>query len=135
MRSGRAADLCPSARALRGARILGVVSDRGQVAYLGDAPLVDAKFLENAGRSCANLESRLRFASDCQKGGCLNWTGSKCGLPEKIGKDLETMPKEHAALPRCGIRHSCLWFAQEGLSICLKCRHVVTDQDTGSTET
>jgi hypothetical protein len=116
---------CPSSRAEPGATLLGVVNADGTVGYLSPAVTVDEAFVERARRGRAP-EKRFRFAGACVESGCAQWTGSRCGVIDRVlGSDLEA--PERAGLPRCAIRSSCRWFAQSGAEACGVCPLVITD--------
>ena len=113
--------------------LLGVVMPDGQVALL-PAPLeVDADFMEVAhqGRS---PRKRFRFASACMRGACQQWTGSACGVIERVLDDelLTLLPMAEAlpsrvVEPPCAIRGQCRWYSQRGALACQGCAFVITD--------
>lgn len=122
--------LCPSARCEDGAILLGVIQPNGQVAYFGHsigegALVVDEEFAERARRGRAP-EKRFRFASACVECGCKQWTGTRCGVIDRV-LDLAEEEDATAALPRCGIRPRCRWFQQSGPDACAVCPLIVTD--------
>jgi len=118
--------LCPSAPLTPKAKLLGVVTGGGQIAFLGKPTAVDSDFIEVA-KMGREPDRRFRFASPCSKGGCANWNGSGCSLPERVLADL-TSPL-HGPLPECGIRDRCVWYAQTASAACRSCRFVVTRAD------
>lgn len=122
MTKGRA--LCPSAPAGAKARLIGVVTGAGHIAFLGTPRPVDRAFLEAAG-GAREPERRFRFTAPCVERGCANWAEGSCTLPARIAADLaDTAPA--ADLPACGIRDHCEWFGQAGGRACASCRFVVT---------
>ena len=116
--------LCPSYVAKPGALLYGVVSTEGQVEYLEEPIRVDQTFVTEASKGRAP-EERFRFAGACIGKGCGQWdtTGASCGL---VGKIVENMNrKAEAALPECGIRPTCRWFAQQGSVACASCPEII----------
>ena len=114
---------CPSARCEPGATLLGVVEADGTVGYITPRLTVDAEFVEQASRGRAP-EKRFRFAGACVESGCKQWTGSRCGVIDRV---LEGDLPKAGALPHCSIRSSCRWFAQSGAEACGVCPLVITD--------
>lgn len=117
---------CPSARAEPGNLLYGRVHE-GRVERLGTPLTVTPDFVEAVAAS-GPPERRFRFAGTCQEGLCAQWTGSGCGVIERVLAELAPPPGETVALPRCFLRASCRWFAQEGGAACAACSHVVTDR-------
>ena len=115
--------LCPSAPAEPGALVIGVVQEDGRVAHLATPLRADAGFLA---RETAP-ETRFRFSGSCVEGRCAQWTGSACGIIERVLARLDDAT-DAAPLPRCGIRRDCRWHAQRGAAACRACALVVTDQ-------
>ena len=122
MKTGSA--LCPSGKCAPGAKLMGIVQEDGRIGYLGQPLEVDDQFVERAheGRM---PERRFRFVNPCAEGGCHQWTGTRCGVIDKVMTELEGHEAE--ALPRCGIRPHCRWFAQNGAAACSVCALVITD--------
>ena len=123
MTNGRA--LCPSAPAGAKARLIGVVTGAGQVAFLGAPRAVDRAFLDAAGEG-REAERKFRFTAPCAERGCANWAQGGCALPARIAADLAPAASPVAGLPECGIRDHCVWFSQAGGDACASCRFVVT---------
>ena len=120
--------LCPSARCEPGATLLGIVGADGRVGYLTPPLAIDATFAARAREGDAAPETRFRFAQPCVAGGCHHWTGQACGLIGRVRQVLaEAETPVAAAPPRCGIRHACRWFAQDGLAACAVCPLVITE--------
>lgn len=121
---------CPSATCKPGATLLGVIGENGQVGYLTPAITVDEEFVEKAKRG-RSPRKRFRFAGPCVEESCAQWTGSRCGVIDMVLDAVETLdqapPREDGELPRCAIRSSCRWFAQEGTTACAACPFVITD--------
>ena len=117
------AALCPSARCEEDAFLLGVVQEDGTVAFLSDRIKVDRFFVELA-RQGRTPEKRFRFADTCMKAGCQQWTGSRCGVIDRLVTDN---PEFEGALPKCAIRSECRWHMQHGTRACAICPLVVTN--------
>lgn len=127
MSDSRFEKVCPSATAEVGNLLYGRVNN-GQIERLGTPlPLTEA-FVE-AVSSHGSPERRFRFAGSCQEGRCAQWTGTGCGVIERVLARMET-PAGADPLPRCFLRASCRWFAQEGAVACSACSRVVTDSRT-----
>ncbi len=117
---------CPSARAEPGNLLYGQVT-AGSVHRLGTPIPVTEAFVEAVSAN-GPPERRFRFAGTCQEGRCAQWTGSGCGVIERVLTEIETPCA--APLPRCFLRGSCRWFAQAGAVACSACSLVVTDRRT-----
>ena len=105
--------------------LLGIVLRSGRVAYASEEIHVDREFVDIAhqGRS---PETRFRFAQPCARGGCREWTGSRCRVADDFpSASCATVPT--AELPRCSIRPRCRWFIQAGAEACAACPEVITD--------
>lgn len=117
--------LCPSAPMHSGGVLLGIVLADGRVAFAPDRIVVDDEFVETAqhGRPA---EKRFRFAGSCVNAACRQWSGSRCGIIDRV---LDALPtEEHASeLPVCSIRGQCRWFLQRGAAACEVCSLVITD--------
>jgi hypothetical protein len=96
----------------------------GRVAFSADRLEVDREFVETA-RQGRSPEKRFRFAGACVKGGCSQWTGSRCGVIDQVTETMSDMAV--AELPECSIRDTCRWFDQSGAEACGVCPLVVTD--------
>jgi hypothetical protein len=119
----RAGTSCPSGRCRDQALLIGIVRPDGSVAYLG-APLeIDEEFVAIAARG-RTPESRFRFSEPCAQGACGHWAEDRCGLVEQLMEAAPTSGSD-GSLPRCGIRSTCVWFAQRGSAACAVCPHVV----------
>jgi hypothetical protein len=115
--------LCPSARCQEKAILLGVIQQDGSVSFLAERMKVDQFFVELAHQG-RTPEKRFRFADTCLKCGCQQWTGSRCGVIDRLMADN---PEFRAALPSCSIRSDCRWYQQHGTNACAICPQVVTD--------
>jgi hypothetical protein len=118
---------CPSARAEPGNLLYGRVAD-GKVERLGTPLEVTPEFVEAVAAN-GPPERRFRFAGTCQQGRCAQWTGTGCGVIERVLAEMGP-PTGNGALPRCFLRARCRWYAQEGASACSACSDVVTDRRT-----
>lgn len=116
---------CPSARAEPGNIVYGRVND-GHVERLGTPLEVTAEFVEAVSAN-GPAEQRFRFAGTCREGRCAQWTGTGCGVIERVLREISPEAQE-TALPRCFLRAHCRWFAQRGASACSACALVVTDR-------
>jgi hypothetical protein len=120
--------LCPSGRCESGALLIGVVGASGKVGYLTPPAAVDDAFVDQALEGRAP-ERRFRFAQACAENGCDHWSEGRCGVIDAVVQmaDEDTIEAEVGALPACGIRPRCRWFAQRGAAACRVCPLVVTD--------
>lgn len=122
--------MCPSATCHSGALLLGVVQSNKTVALLDTPMPVTDEFVEIAVKA-GSPEKRLRFAGKCAKSGCLQWTGSRCGVIDRALNYMEGLVEnklgENISLPECSIRPQCRWFSQTGADACKVCPFIVTD--------
>jgi hypothetical protein len=104
-----------------------LVDSSGKVGYLTPAMTIDEGFVARARRS-GSPEKRFRFAAPCVEARCEQWTGSRCGVIDRVleVEELDRTPQRQA-LPRCAIRGSCRWYAQVGAEACTVCPLVITD--------
>ena len=120
---------CPSSRCEPGATLLGVIEADGTVGYITPRLTIDEAFVERAHEG-RRPESRFRFAGQCVESGCRQWTGTRCGVIDRVmGAGLE--PRA-GGLPRCAIRSSCRWFAQAGAEACAVCPLVITEHEVAA---
>jgi hypothetical protein len=121
---------CPSTTCQPDAVLLGVVGPDGRVRYVSPALTIDEEFVARAHEGRAP-EKRFRFAGPCVEDGCAQWTGHSCGVATHVVERAtaigDATSRDGRALPRCAIRRTCRWFAQEGAEICHVCPTVVTD--------
>jgi hypothetical protein len=117
---------CPSARAVPGATLIGVLGPEGRVVPMRTAMRIDADFVETASK-LGPPEARMRFAGRCHEGGCVQWTGSRCGVIDRVLAHLGPEAEAEVALQPCVIRPTCRWYAQSGRTACTGCAYVVTD--------
>lgn len=116
---------CPSARAEPGNLLYGRVNG-GVVERLGMPLVVDQSFIDSVSVN-GPPEQRFRFAGQCLESGCGQWTGTTCGVIERVLAELAP-DAGPAPLPRCAIRPTCRWYDQEGPAACGACTHVITDR-------
>lgn len=126
---------CPSAPCAPGSTILGVIGSDGRLRHIRTPMVVDADFVATA-KARGAPEARMRFASTCEEAGCTQWTGSACGVIERVLDRLAEVGDPQAAepLPPCPIRATCRWFDQRGEAACKACTLVVTDTATLAAE-
>lgn len=117
---------CPSAPASPGAGLLGMLGPDGRIAHLRTLMQVDQDFL-TAARAAGAPEARMRFTQKCQTGACQQWTGSGCGVIQRVLTTLGPGFAPPDPVQACPIRGTCRWFAQEGKVACAACVLVVTD--------
>lgn len=117
--------LCPSARAdAPDAMVIGVVS--GPVGEPRVWPLEHpVPVTEAILDSTAPLPATrvLRISAACLQEECRHFAGNQCAFAAKV---VRLLPEVTDALPACGVRSRCRWFAQEGAAACLRCPQVVT---------
>jgi hypothetical protein len=119
--------LCPSAHPdMAGARVFAVVggtADAPRADYLEHAvPLTDSV---RALAQPVDPAEVFRVASPCVQGACQHFDGGEhiCRLARKTAT---LAPIVVERLPRCAIRPTCRWWAQEGVSACRRCPQVAT---------
>ncbi|MDG4792944.1 hypothetical protein [Micromonospora sp. WMMD1082] len=119
--------MCPSTPADNATVFLGMITPAGRVAYV--TPAMPAEVAVTAAAEAdAPVEARYRLAGPCVTSRCGFWTGEHCGLGERLAASYAEIAGEpEADLPRCAIRRTCRWFAEQGSAACAACAHVVTD--------
>lgn len=116
---------CPSATCAPGTQLIGTLGAGGRIKHLRTPLTVDAGFVE-AAQAQGDPEARMRFATGCAEGRCHHWRGGACGLITEVLETLEAAQVERSpGLPRCPIRPTCRWHAQEGRTACEACDLVV----------
>lgn len=119
---------CPSAAAEPGSVLLGIVAGKGQLAYLHPNVPVTHGLLVTLNDSGVPVENRMRFAGPCMEHCCVQWTEKagvgRCGLID-YAVDTLHITSGPEALPQCGIRQSCRWFAQYNRLACAACPEVI----------
>jgi hypothetical protein len=120
---------CPSAPCESGAVLLGVAGSGGDFGYITPAVRVSEDLAAKL-KAQGSPERRIRFAQQCVKGRCIQWTGNRCGVIDRVldaRAEHTTHDSMPLALPRCAIRSTCRWFAQAGADACGACPLVLTD--------
>lgn len=119
--------MCPSAPwDSAGGQVFAVVA--------GEAKAPKVLFLKQMLTPSKALEDKLggvapsevfRVAAPCAGTGCghHNPTSKGCNLVANIVQNVEPVIDDYAT---CGIRASCLWWAQEGLKACVRCPQIAT---------
>ncbi|QXP57165.1 hypothetical protein H0I25_05065 [Cellulophaga sp. HaHa_2_95] len=119
--------LCPSYLAKPGAQLYGIINSDGYIDFLKQPIAVNETFIAQANEG-RNPEKRFRFAGNCAKSGCKQWTGKDCGL---VGNIISIVANEVSKeLQFCPIRTKCRWYAQEGEQACAQCNEVVRNIET-----
>lgn len=117
--------MCPSAQLdMEGARIIGVLSgepNAPQVAYLERGVEIDLSVTTQLGELAAT--EVFRIAAKCETSRCCHFDGSRCAL---AGRIVNQLPEVVDMLPRCQIRPTCRWFAEQGGAACRRCPQIVT---------
>lgn len=116
--------LCPSSRAQKGARLLGIRQADGQVAILPQPLLINDAFIEAASKH-SPAEQQFRFTNKCVESGCRQWTGSRCTVADSVLSVMNELAVSNE-LPACAIRQQCRWFNQNGADSCKVCSFVIT---------
>ncbi len=125
---GEPARMCPSTPVDNATVFLGMISTDHRVAYVTPAiPMSPEEIAELPTAPGATPESQYRFAGPCVESGCGHWSGSHCGLGERIAARHTEVPGDERPLPRCAIRARCRWYAEQGGDACVVCQFVVTD--------
>lgn len=131
----RPATLCPSAQHdTPGARVFAVVGgtpSEPELSYLDEALPMSPELVALA--APVTPAEVFRIAGHCaQSRACMHWADddSRCRLALRTVRLAPVVVKKP---PRCAIRSECQWWAQEGLSGCLRCPQVLT-HDAAQTE-
>jgi len=124
-----AALMCPSAQhQLDGAQVFAVIggtADQPEVTYLEEALPVTPEVVAMA--APVDPAEVFRITAPCAMGsGCWHFDEDrrKCRLAIRT---VRLAPVVVSKPPRCAIRGSCMWWHQEGVSACLRCPQVVTN--------
>jgi hypothetical protein len=120
---------CPSVQPdLDGAHVFAVVGgtlDQPEVTYLDQAlPVTPEIWAMTAPLNPAEV---FRISGPCAMStACMHFDDnrSKCRLAIRT---VRLAPVVVSKPPRCAIRRTCMWWAQEGVSACLRCPQVVTN--------
>ena len=65
----------------------------------------------------------FRFGGTCTETACQNYQDGRCSVATRLVAAAE--PVVHQ-LPRCAIRSTCRWWAENGKAACVRCPAVVT---------
>ncbi len=118
--------MCPSAQPdLESGVVIGVVSGTApepRIAYLERPVSQDEGVLGLA--SPAKPTEVFRLASPCATISCQHFDGSSCRLVSRIVQLLKPVVGE---IPRCHLRPTCRWWAQEGAPACVRRPQIVTE--------
>jgi hypothetical protein len=70
-------------------------------------------------------EQVFRVAAPCRGSGCQHHSAATndCGLATRIVQQVDPVQDRWAT---CGIRASCVWWAQEGVAACIRCPQIAT---------
>ena len=120
---------CPSTSVANSTVFLGMITPAGRVAYV--TPAIPADVVLDDLDSTERVESRYRFAGPCVTSSCGFWTGDHCGLGARLVESYEEVGGAQVDLPKCAIRRTCRWFAEQGPAACSPCSYVVTDARVG----
>lgn len=123
--------LCPSGRCHPGAKLLGIRGDDGSLGYVTPAIDLTSDFCEIAAEG-RNPHVRFRFTEPCVENRCAQWQDGACGVIREVIPEDESSVSAMPELPRCGIRASCRWFAQEGRVACRVCPGVATESTSSN---
>ncbi|WP_326560794.1 hypothetical protein [Micromonospora sp. NBC_01796] len=119
--------MCPSTPKANATVFLGMITPAGRVAYVTPAMPAEVA-LSGLPDSTGPAESQYRLAGPCVTSSCGFWTGDHCGLGARLVESYrETAVPDESSLPRCAIRRTCRWYAEQGPAACPACSHVVTD--------
>ncbi len=102
----------------------------GVVGYVTPQMRIDLEFVNQAHQGRVP-EKRFRFSQPCVEDGCRHWTGTHCGVIQRVLKETEATrlgETSSESLPKCSIRAHCRWFGQEGPAACQVCPYVITDR-------
>lgn len=116
---------CPSAPHDHAeAKLFGVVlEEEGEtrVSYLEKSARLPEDF--DADELGVDPGHALRFSAPCANKGCGQWKNGGCGLGKEIVKRLQPVVD---VAPACTLRSTCRWYAENGVSSCLRCPQITT---------
>jgi hypothetical protein len=119
--------MCPSTPVANATVFLGMITPAGRVAYVTPATPAEVA-LTTVDDSDTPVESRYRLAGPCATTSCGFWTSDHCGLGAQLVSSYhEAVGPAEAELPKCAIRRTCRWFAEQGPAACPACSYVITD--------
>jgi hypothetical protein len=116
---------CPTAQPdMARARVFGLIGGTAaapRVAYLKKGDVVGAGVLKNfVGIDPSKV---YRLAATCERHRCAHFDGTQCALAEDI---VARLPAVVEVPPPCEIRSTCVWNAEQGDDVCLRCPQIVT---------
>lgn len=78
-------------------------------------------------------EEVFRIAAPCRGSGCQHHDAvtRNCNLAKNIVQQVDQVYDQWAT---CGIRHSCVWWTQEGVKACVRCPQIATRNNVLSDE-
>lgn len=120
--------LCPSAQHHEaGAHVFAVVGgtlEEPTVSYLDQALPMSQELVDMA--APVDPAEVFRITAPCAGSACAHFSSVQhsCRLATRT---VALAPVVVSKPPRCAIRGSCLWWSQEGVSACLRCPQVVTN--------
>src|SRR6478752_5972984 len=106
---------CPSYKCEEGSLLLGVRQNGGKVAILPKPLKIDKEFIDIVNERKEKPEQNFRFASQCKKNNCKQWTKNGCGVAIRISKFFQDQNIE--PIVECSLRPDCRWFKQEGENV------------------
>jgi hypothetical protein len=116
---------CPSTRADQpDAVVFGVVGGTAEapmVAYLTSALPASDDVLGLA--APVTPPEVFRFGGTCVEKGCRQFEDGRCSIAARLVSVAEPVVRKP---PRCAIRSTCRWWAEQGASACVRCPSVVT---------
>jgi hypothetical protein len=124
---------CPSSPSHASEGLLfGVVlrdTTRNSVAYLKHTTPITENLLASV--HPVRPEEVFRVAGQCVEKQCKHFDGAHCRLAHRIVEVLEPVVD---SLPRCMIRPTCRWWAEQGASACFRCPSIITCDVSPSAE-
>jgi hypothetical protein len=78
-------------------------------------------------------EEVFRIAAPCAGSNCGHHDAEtkRCSLVRKVVEQVAPVYDDYAT---CGIRATCVWWAEEGVAACLRCPQIVTNNKLQSAE-
>ena len=116
---------CPSAKFTKGAYLIGIKNDKDEIDMLEDSIKITDEIYKKFEEAGTKPEKTLRMANKCLESGCKQWTGEKCGVVNDVLQRVEARFLKDQ-LPKCAIRSTCRWYAQEESTACKVCPLVTT---------
>jgi hypothetical protein len=132
--TGEQERMCPSTSVGNSTVFLGMITPARKVAYVTPQMPLDV-VRDTLDDSEGALERRYRFAGPCVTSKCGFWTGEYCGLGAKLVESYQDTGEPQLELPKCAIRRTCRWFAEQGPAACSPCSYVITEGRCSDVET